>query len=77
MKTMWKDDFVDGLLDEGHKSGQLEDAREKLLRLLDKRGLTASEAIRGRVESCTDMGMINTWFDRAIDASSLDEVFSE
>lgn len=73
MKTMWRDDFVDGLLDQG----ALEDARAKLLRLLEKRQLAVSEKIRERVEQCADMSMIDAWFDRAANATSLSEVFTD
>ncbi|MGH3171508.1 MAG: hypothetical protein ACRDN0_37315 [Trebonia sp.] len=72
MKTIWKDAFVDGLLDQG----RAEDARQKLLQLLDRRfGVT--DSIRERVEGCRDLAEINAWFDRAIDAKFLDEVFSD
>lgn len=76
MKTVWKDDFVDGLLDEGREDGRLSDAREKLLQLLGKR-LSVSATARKRVEGCADIGTINTWLDRAITAKSLKEVFAE
>jgi hypothetical protein len=72
MKTVWKDDFVDGLLDQG----RLADAQEKLLRLLGKR-FTVPAAIHEQVDGCGDMNQINTWFDRAITAESLDEVFTQ
>jgi hypothetical protein len=68
MKTVLKDAFVDGLLNEGRA--------EMLLRLLGKR-FGVPESIRGRVETCTDTAQINIWFDRAITATSLDEVFTE
>jgi hypothetical protein len=72
MKTVWKDDFVDGLLDQG----RLADAREKLLQLIDSR-LSVSAVVRERVEGCADISKINTWFDRAITAKSVKEVFAE
>ena len=68
MKTVFKDPWVDGLLNQGRA--------EMLLKLLERRfGLPAS--IRERVEACNDTAQINTWFERAINASSLDEVFAE
>lgn len=73
MKTMWRDDFVDGLLDQG----ALTDARAKLLRLLEKRQFAVSEKIREGVEQCADMSTIDTWFDRAIDATVIEEVFAD
>jgi hypothetical protein len=76
MKTVWKDDFVDGLLDQGREDGRLSEAREKLLQLMGKR-LSVSAAVRKRVEGCADISEINTWFDRAITAKSVKEVFAE
>lgn len=76
MKTVWKDDFVDGLLDQGREDGRLTEAREKLLQLLGKR-LSVSATVRKRVEKCADITMINIWFDRAITARSVNEVFAD
>lgn len=72
MKTVWKDDFVDGLLDQGRAEGRA----EMLLKLLG-RNFTVPDDIRRRVETCTDIAVLETWFDRAISAESLDEVFAE
>jgi hypothetical protein len=87
MKTELKDAFVDGLLDqgraqgrvqgqaEGRAQGEAEGRAEMLLQLLGARfKLTGS--IRDRVKACTDTTQIGTWFDRAITANSLDEVFA-
>jgi hypothetical protein len=74
MKTVWKDDFVDGWLDKGRAQGRLAEAREMLLRILERR-LAAPAAIRERVEGCADLSTLNTWFDRAITADSLADVF--
>lgn len=72
METVWKDDFVDGWLDQGRLMG----VKEKLLRLLEKR-LSMSEAARERVEKCSDIATIDAWFDRAITAETLAEVFAK
>jgi hypothetical protein len=70
MRTVLKDDFMDGLLDQGG----LRKARQMILQLLDKR-FGVPDDIRERIETCTDTARIDTWFDRAITATSLDEVF--
>ena len=72
MKTVLKDAFVDGWLDEG----RLEKARQMTLQILCKR-FSVSDDIRKRVETCTDMAMLDIWFDRAITAASIGEVFAE
>jgi hypothetical protein len=71
-KTILKDSFVDGWVD----SGRLDKARQMMLQILNKR-LSVPDDISKRIETCTDMAVLDTWFDRAITASSLDEIFAE
>lgn len=55
--------------------GRVEDAVEKLLRVLDKRGVDIAEEQRVRVENCTDLAQLDQWFDRALTATTAEEVF--
>jgi hypothetical protein len=68
MKTVQKDAFVDGLLNQGRA--------EMLLELLGMR-FSVPDDIRKRIEGCTDSEQIETWFMRVPGAASLDEVFAE
>lgn len=68
MKTVLKDSFVDGLLNQGRA--------EMLLELLRMR-FSVPDDIRRRVENCTDEIKIKTWFKRVPTAASLDEVFAK
>jgi hypothetical protein len=47
---------------------------EGLLRILDRRSLAMNEVQRGRIDSCTDSAILDIWIDRAIFATSLEEV---
>lgn len=76
MKTVLKDTFVDGLLDQGRAEGRVEGRAEMLLELLGLR-FAVPAVIRTRVEACGDAECIKMWFDRAVTAASLDEVFAE
>ena len=96
MKIELKDDWVDGLLDQGRAEGRAEGREqgqaegraqgqaegraqgrtEMLLQLLSAR-FAVTATIRDRVRACTDTTQISTWFDRAVTASSLDEVFAK
>ncbi len=58
-------------LSQGTVTGEI----KMLLRLLDKRGLSVDAARRQEVESCTDEAQLQDWFDRALTAKSIDEVF--
>ena len=84
MKTVLKDDFMDGLIEEGLakglakglEKGVAKGRAEMLLDLLETRfGVPAN--VRERVDACTDAAQIRTWFRRALNASSLDEVFAK
>lgn len=68
MKTVLKDSFVDGWFNRGRA--------EMLLVLLEMR-FSVPDDIRKRVEKCSDETQIKAWFKRAVNASSLDEVFAE
>jgi hypothetical protein len=72
MKTVFKDAFVDGLLDQGRAQA----ARQMVLELLGMR-FSVPEDIRERVNACTDTAVLNAWFRRAVNAASLDEVFTD
>ncbi|MGP3732766.1 hypothetical protein ACTWJ9_06025 [Streptomyces sp. GDS52] len=60
----------------GQEEGRVEGKAELLLRLMKRRGFPMTEEIRQRVTTCTDMPVLDLWFDRAIDATTLDEVFA-
>lgn len=47
-----------------------------LLRMLEKRGIAVDDAARARITGCTDIPQLDRWVDRAMTATSLDEVFS-
>jgi hypothetical protein len=71
MATVFKDEFIDGLLDQGRAEGEA----AMLLRVLTARGFTVSDEIRRRIQSCTDTAQLEAWCDHAVAARSLDEVF--
>jgi hypothetical protein len=76
MATVFRDQFVDGLLDQGRAEGRVEGEAAMLLRVLAARGFTVPDDIRHRVQSCTDLVRLEAWGDRAVTAVSLDEIFT-
>jgi hypothetical protein len=80
MATVFKDEFIDGLLDQGRAEGRSEGRAEgeaaMLLRVLAARGFEVPDDVRERVRSCTDIGQLEAWGDRAVTAKSLDEIFA-
>ncbi len=59
---------------EGKAQGELAHARATLVRLLTRRGLTATDEQRSRIEACEDAAELDGWIDRAIDAATVGEV---
>jgi hypothetical protein len=72
MATVFRDEFVDGLLDQGRAAGEA----AMLLRVLAARGFTVPDDIRQRVQKCTDLAQLEAWGDRAVTAKSLEELFT-
>ncbi|MBA2945296.1 hypothetical protein [Streptomyces himalayensis] len=62
---------------EGKAEGKAEDRASLILRLLEKRGIPVTEDTRERVTSCTDLDTLILWFDRALTATTADELFTE
>lgn len=62
--------------EEGREEGRVAGKAEQLLRLMERRGFPMTEEVRQRVTTCTDMTVLDLWFDHAIDAATLDEVFT-
>ena len=48
-----------------------------MLKLLDARSLDPTDAQRAQVTDSTDLPQLNLWFDRAIAATTADEVFAD
>ncbi|MFE9922776.1 hypothetical protein ACFYQA_14680 [Streptomyces sp. NPDC005774] len=63
-------------LKEGLEEGRVAGKAEQLLRLMERRGFSMTEETRQRVTTCTGMPLLDLWFDRAIDATTLDEIFA-
>ena len=71
--------FVDGLLQQGEEKGREEGAVtskvEDLIKVMKARGLELTKDQLNLVTSCADLSQLATWFDRALDAKTTDEIF--
>jgi hypothetical protein len=67
--------FVDGLLQQGEEKGAVKSKVEDLIKVIKARGLELTKAQRNLVTSCADLSQLATWFDRALDAKTTDEIF--
>lgn len=61
----------------GEAKGKAESMAGAVLKLLGRRGVALSPEQRQLVESTTDSVVLDTWFDRAITASTAAEVFTD
>ncbi|MDX2408025.1 hypothetical protein NJO91_33470 [Streptomyces microflavus] len=63
--------------DEGRVEGRVESRGEGILRILAVRGVAVPDAARQRITACTDLAVLDVWFERAITAPTVDAVFDE
>lgn len=54
------------IVEESYLKGYAEGYAESVLQILGQRGVTVSARTRARVTACTEMDVLNRWFDRAI-----------
>src|SRR5690606_35079518 len=58
----------------GRAEGKAEGKAEAVLRVLAARGFAVAEAQRQRISTCTDLGQLDRWLERAVTASSTADV---
>ena len=61
---------------EGRAKGRAEGRAEDILRILDLRAIDIPESARERVNGCTDLELLGTWFDRALTVTTAEELFA-
>jgi len=61
---------------EGKAEGELHGKAAALLTLLEARGFSVDDALRSRIESCTDGAQLDRWIARAARAQTLADVLS-
>lgn len=78
-ELLWKDPMVipiklrlrSELFQEGEASGEAKRQAQLVLRLLDHNKIEISPAQRAQIASCTDLDLLDTWFDAAVTATSI------
>lgn len=63
--------------EEGREEGRASGRADVLLRIAERRGWALGEALRARIVDCRDVALLDRWVDRALDAATVDEVFSD
>ena len=65
---------VEGLV-EGRVEGRVEGEASAVLRVLAARGIQVPDDVRARICACTDTRQLDTWLDRAVDATAVSDLF--
>lgn len=61
----------------GREEGCAEGRAEDILRILGLRGAEVSEGDRERITACADLDVPGTWPNRALTATSAEELFAQ
>jgi hypothetical protein len=81
MTIEWKDDFVEGFVNQGRAEGREEGAITAkigaLMKVLSSRQLRPTKKQLGQVAQCTDLAKLDRWFERSLTAETAAEVFSD
>jgi hypothetical protein len=76
-----RDEFIDGLLDqgraEGRAEGEVKGEAKMLLRIFAARGLVVPSDVRERILGCTDTARLEAWADQAVSGTSITEIFGD
>ncbi|WP_155054818.1 RpnC/YadD family protein [Streptomyces blattellae] len=82
VKQMWRDlmttmhyFYRHPLAEEIREQGRVEGRIEAILNILEWRGIPVSDAVRSRVGTCTDQGLLTLWARRAMDVESAEDLF--
>jgi hypothetical protein len=62
---------------EGRAQGEAHGRATAILLLLRQRGIVVPDTARDRITDCRDLDTLDTWFTRAITATTVDEIFRE
>ncbi|QVQ53303.1 hypothetical protein J4H86_05915 [Spiractinospora alimapuensis] len=60
----------------GEAKGRAKGEAQALLRILDRRDIPVDETSRTRILACDDLEQLGHWIDRALTATSIDELFT-
>jgi predicted transposase/invertase (TIGR01784 family) len=56
------------------EEGLVQGKRDDLLRVLDRRGIELTETQQAKITSCSDLSLLEQWFDQALTAASVGDI---
>ncbi|GAA3224805.1 hypothetical protein [Nonomuraea helvata] len=60
---------------EGRVEAEARGRARALLTVLAARGLPVTESVRERIQACTDCTVLESWLDRSLEATTVEEIF--
>ncbi|MDX3247307.1 hypothetical protein [Streptomyces sp. ME18-1-4] len=71
-RTMFEEKYL-----EGKAEGEAEGEAKGVLRVLEVRGVPISDDVRERITSCTEIGLLDDWLERAGTVEHAEDLFAE
>jgi hypothetical protein len=71
----WIDQGLEKGLKTGREEGRLEGEQTALVKVLEARGFTLDDAVRQRIQECTQLAQIELWLRKAVAVTSVHELF--
>lgn len=79
IQYFWRHPLAEQVREEGREQGleqgRIQDRQEMTLRILEWREIPVPDAVRERVQSCTDLDQLATWAQRAMHVTEPTELF--
>ncbi|KKD08671.1 hypothetical protein [Streptomyces sp. WM6386] len=76
MQYFFRHPLAEQVREEGREEGRVEERAETVLNILRWRGIDIPDPVRQRVEACTDIDQLTLWSQRAIHATTADDLFT-
>ena len=73
----YAEQLIEQGLQRGRQEGLSQGRAEDVLRILSARGVHVGEEARQRIRTCTDVALLDRWFDRALNATTLADVLDD
>ncbi|MGX1130830.1 hypothetical protein RKD49_003020 [Streptomyces glaucescens] len=75
IQYFWRHPLAEQVREEGREQGRAEGKAEMVLQILQWRGIPVPDAVRERVNNCTDLDQLDVWAQRAVQATDAAELF--
>ncbi|GAA0995190.1 hypothetical protein [Nocardiopsis tropica] len=71
----WQSDFARKYVGLGREEGREEGVARSVIGFLVARGFTVSDEVRERIESCSDLDVLESWVTKAVSVQSPEQLF--